>query len=278
MEDYLSLLNYENRYDTAICPHCGKLLKGRRHIYEVGGGLGNWDADYTECASYHTFRCKDCNIKASTFEAELSDSSTWKLPKELRNQKTITEKQEKYIKFLCNHFNIDVPYILSKEVATNFIKQFDAEYCKYKQAQVDAERRHNLFKEYGYTYSNFSRDEREHHYYKQTFNNCSIRLYYNEDTKKLTYNLNFGQGFMRVEQMNVEEDLSNVEKTIEILKKDIKELQSKILCLESATEQDARNKIEEEKEEAKKAKEYYEAHRYDYDDIDDFGLSMFDTF
>ena len=267
MEDYTKL----ERYGQAICPHCGKILKGRGRTVACGG-LGDWDADYTEYETYYTFNCKDCGIKINTANGDLDEISAYKFPKDYKP--TVTKAQLGYIKFLANKYFLLVPYtpvITNKEVAKDWISQFDKIYREDIRKELYEQKIKELFKKQGFGLAS-SNKETVLGFHKQ-FNMAphtnvryiGIYVYFDIESKNILLDLNIQDiaGLCA----NFANTLNNLDEQITMLRKQVKEVLM-------PTDEEVEAEINTLKNNYKR----YCAHRYDDYDYDSFDGPWFNAF
>ena len=147
-------INYTklNYFNNTICPNCGKVLEGQgrsERVYSIANG----SEDYPDYNCWETFKCKDCDISASTKYNEISDIKAWKFPKNY--EKTITVKQINYIKYLGTHFWKTlryIPIITSKELASEWISQFVELLNEEEREKLYDDAIHKAFRRYSYKF------------------------------------------------------------------------------------------------------------------------------
>ena len=257
MEDYKQYKRYAS--GIIICPICGKIIKGKRHVVECGG-LGNWDADYPEYHTYYNFRCKDCGVKASTDDYDLTDERAWTLPKDF--VPTITKKQWNYIKYLAGRTDMYYNIILTNEAAQAWIPQALEVFNAKTRGKIDTERRAKLFEQFGY-----KRNGADSFLLSYKDSNNIVGLDYKDG--KISYHI-----WQR--DITTEAETDQLIMALTKIKKDIPILEERIPKINAATEEDASQAIEQEKVNFKKhIANLSDSRDYDYCDdcgyIPDFG-------
>lgn len=249
-------------FNQTFCPHCGKILKGKNHCI---GGIG-YDDEYgfDDSYIYETFKCKDCNISASTEEYHISDIRAWKFPKDYKV--SVTRKQTNYIKYLSNHFKCirDTPIITNKELATKWIGQFVKLLEEEKREDLYIKDITAVFEKYGYDYCgvchNDDKDLRfsNKHSFEEHYSPC-LSIYYNKETK--TYTAGSQSGILDSNTLPIY--ISIISKVPEDMEKILKEIE----LIPYPNEQTAKDKLEQDKQDFKDR-----ISRYYPPDYDDYGM------
>lgn len=101
------------------CPNCGKeMIKSSRRLTEVVCVVFDQidgDSEYETRTGYR-YRCDECNIKYNSLK------NHWTIPKTITPD--ITSKQQNCINIICKNLNMEFPYIINKNVASQFISKY----------------------------------------------------------------------------------------------------------------------------------------------------------
>ena len=263
MPNYLDL-----KPNEAICPVCGKILTGHKKRY--CGYRDDYDGD--TCSTwwdYYVFECKDCKVKASTVDEDITDKEAWTIPSEHLKNANITQKQINYIKFLYSRIKDleleDPPYILNTNVARDFISQLYELYVKQTVKTLERERFEECFKKVGYNpWSN--RWDEDCYFHKNYGEISSVTIYYDKDTftlGKIEYHLwdMFNNDFDVELLLKIQDDICDIKDNLELLKMD-----------SYVTKDDAIKRLDHNREAylAYKEKGISECDFEYYDGIDDF--------
>lgn len=227
-------MDYNKISNQVFCPHCGKLLKGKKHSAICSWFGDDPDDDYGE--TYETFKCKECNISASTMYFPISDIKAWNFPKDY--QTTITPKQYNYIKYLGRHFKC-LPVITSKELATEWISQFVKLLEEEKREELYIKAITEVFKKYGYEYWRVCNSSKELMYEVLDWGT----IYYNKENK--TYTVGLQSGSLDKETLPI------FINTITKLPTNLNSIMEEINQIEYPDEQAGKDKLEQDKQEFK---------------------------
>lgn len=100
------------------CPNCGKeMIRTSNKLTEIVCVMWDQvdgDSEYEPRSGYR-YKCTDCNIKHNSLK------NHWTIPKNIKPD--ITYKQQNCISVICKNLNVEIPYIINKKVASEFISK-----------------------------------------------------------------------------------------------------------------------------------------------------------